>query len=237
MTTRTTGKKISSESLKALNEKYWGLSPAARIQTLFQDFNAASVLVTSSFGTRSAMLLHFLQTLDIDKSVYWVDTGYHFDETIAYKNTLSKQLDLNVKTVYPDREQHALTTQESWWEEHPKMCCAINKITPLEPIIAQHDVWISSLMSYQTVFRGHLDIFERQGDIIKFHPLIDVDLAAWKAYMQEQKLPEHPLERQGYGSVGCTHCTVPGEGRAGRWKGKDKDECGLHPHYFINNQK
>ena len=92
-------------------------------------------------------------------------------------------------------------------------------------------------MAYQTPFRAHLRIFEKQGDIIKFHPLIDITEKEFEGYFEEKQLPKHPLERKGYGSIGCTHCTAIGEGRSGRWKGSDKTECGLHPGYFVNKAK
>lgn len=110
-------------------------------------------------------------------------------------------------------------------------------MAPLEPVKAAHKVWISGLMRHQTRFRERLRIFEKQGDIIKFHPLIDFTEEEVAAYMEQYRLPAHPLEAGGYGSVGCTHCTRRGEGRSGRWQGTNQTECGLHPGFFVKKQK
>jgi len=88
-------------------------------------------------------------------------------------------------------------------------------------------------MAYQTDFRARLDIFEQRGDIIKFQPLVDIDEGEFLYHLDFHKLPRHPLEKEGYGSVGCTHCTKKGQGRDGRWSGSGNKECGLHPNFFT----
>ncbi|MBK8565171.1 MAG: phosphoadenosine phosphosulfate reductase family protein [Saprospiraceae bacterium] len=105
---------------------------------------------------------------------------------------------------------------------------------PLDPIKAQHKVWVSGLMVYQTEFRSHLRVFERQGDIIKFHPLIDIDEGEVLYQFSLNNLPKHPLEDMGSGSIGCTHCTKKGEGRDGRFQGQSRTECGLHPKRTVD---
>ncbi|MEM6380748.1 MAG: phosphoadenosine phosphosulfate reductase family protein [Bacteroidota bacterium] len=83
-------------------------------------------------------------------------------------------------------------------------------------------------MGFQTPHRAQLNIFERQGDIIKFHPIVDLSEGDFLYYQSYLKLPEHPLKIYGYESIGCMHCTVQGSGREGRWQGAQKTECGLH---------
>jgi len=83
-------------------------------------------------------------------------------------------------------------------------------------------------MRWQTEHRADLDIFEVRRGIIKFNPMIDVTQAERDQYIREHDLPFHPLVAKGYSSIGCLHCTVPGDGRSGRWVGKPKTECGLH---------
>jgi phosphoadenosine phosphosulfate reductase len=87
-------------------------------------------------------------------------------------------------------------------------------------------------MAYQTDFRKNLRVWEEQGDLMKFHPLIDIEEGEFLYQTGLNKLPQHPLLDLGFGSVGCTHCTVKGEGRSGRWADKEKTECGLHPGFF-----
>ena len=226
-------------SLDLLNDIFKDLTFKERLKKVYNYFNEDEVLVTSSFGTKSVFLLHLLHQMRPFQKIHFIDTTYHFPETIAYKNQLIHDYNLNVVDVLPSATENALTKEEQWWKDHPKMCCTINKVAPLEPIKAQHQIWISGLMAYQTPFRSRLNIFEQQGDIVKFHPLIDIDEGEFLYHMDKYKLPRHPLEAKGYGSIGCEHCTAKGEGRSGRWAGKEKTECGLHPGYFnkLKNQK
>ena len=227
----------TSIDILQLNRAFENMTIEERLANFYAIFNTKDVLYTSSFGTRSVMLLHLVSRFAPKQTVHFIDTTYHFPETIAYKNQLGNKLNLTITDVLPNETQNALTREEKWWVDHPKMCCTINKIAPIKPLIEEHRVWISGLMSYQTEFRSHLRIFERQGDIIKFHPLIDITPEQFDQYLQTWHLPRHPLENEGYDSIGCTHCTSKGKGREGRWKGKQKSECGLHPNYFYRNQK
>ena len=215
-----------------LNSIFTPLGPLERIHLLYAYFKENEVLVTSSFGTKSVFLLHMLHLMRPTQRIYFIDTTYHFPETHAYKRELMERFDLVVEDVRPTPEENALTLEGEWWKTHPRLCCAINKIVPLEPIKARHKVWISGLMAYQTEFRSRLQVFEQQGDIIKFHPLIDLSEAAFEEEMKKHDLPRHPLEDEGFGSIGCTHCTARGEGRSGRWKATGQTECGLHPGFF-----
>ncbi|MCB0689312.1 MAG: phosphoadenylyl-sulfate reductase [Saprospiraceae bacterium] len=224
---------LSTEELSEIFRPY---SFEERLEKLYDYFDIEDILVTSSFGTKSVFLLHLLSKVNPDQKIHFIDTTYHFPETITYKNQLIKQLGLNVVDVFPQINENALTREENWWIAHPKMCCTINKIGPLEPIVAKHKVWIAGLMSFQTAFRSHLDIFTQQGDIIKFHPFIDIDEGEFLYHLSYHNLPKHPLEALGFGSIGCTHCTEKGEGRSGRWASTGKTECGLHPNYFLRNK-
>lgn len=223
--------------INLLNEVFAPLTFEERIKELYRYFPESEVLFTSSFGTKSAFLLHWVSKIHPGQKVHFIDTTYHFKETLDYKLKLQQLYNLEIIDVEPSEAENTLTREEEWWKDHPKMCCSINKVVPLEPIVAQHKVWISGLMAYQTKFRSHLRIFEKQGDILKFHPLIDIDEGEFLYHKELNNIPAHPLESQGYGSVGCTHCTVKGEGRSGRWEGTEKKECGLHPNYFTNKLK
>ena len=224
-------------SIDLLNDLFEPLPFEDRLRLLYKYFREEEVLMTSSFGTKSALLLHLIQQIRPTQVIYFLDTTYHFPETLGYRTELEERYGLRVIDVRPEPRENELTREERWWLEHPRLCCAINKVAPLEPVKMRHKVWISGLMAYQTTFRSRLRIFERQGDIIKFHPLIDIDEGEFLYYFSYHKLPPHPLEAQGYGSIGCQHCTAPGQGRSGRWLGTGKTECGLHPGYFVNKQK
>ena len=225
--------KLKSQRVDVLNEIFTPLTFEERIKRLYEFFPEKEVLFTSSFGTKSVYMLHLLHKVRPSQKVHFIDTTYHFPETLMYKEQLRQLYNLEVVDVLPAQKENILTSEEEWWKDHPRMCCAINKVAPMEPLKAKHRVWISGLMAYQTPFRANLQIFEKQGDIIKFHPIIDIEEGQFLYDMAYHKLPKHPLEEQGYGSVGCLHCTAIGEGREGRWKDSKKTECGLHPGYFL----
>lgn len=213
-------------NLDELNKKYLLLSPEARIQELYKDFS--KVLFTSSFGTTAAFLLHLFHKIKPNETIYFLDTTYHFNETIIYKEALTKLLNLKVVDVKPEDWKNRFTQQDKTWNSDPDLCCSINKVEPIDKIKKDFDVWVSGLMSSQTVHRQNLKVFEQKDGILKFYPLIDQSEKIAKTYMLENNLPEHPLLSQGYSSVGCFHCTVAGKGRSGRWVNKSKTECGLH---------
>ena len=220
-----------------LNNIFSPLGPLERIHLLYAYFKEKEVLVTSSFGTKSVFLLYLIHQMRPTQVIHFIDTTYHFPETIAYKQELIDRFGLEVVDVTPNPGENNVSREGAWWKAHPRLCCAINKIVPLEPIKALHKVWVSGLMAYQTEFRSRLQVFEQQGDILKFHPLIDVTEETFETEMTMYGLPRHPLEDMGYGSIGCTHCTERGEGRSGRWKATGQTECGLHPGYFDKEKK
>jgi len=218
----------SSSHLEKLNEAYKDMHFEERIKTLYLDFPVDKVLVTSSFAATSAYFLHIISTINPEQVISFIDTGYHFPETLAYKDELIKRFSLKVQDVKPDDYQHEYSQKEKLYQTDPDFCCSINKVQPLENIKENYDVWVSSLMTWQTDHRADMQIFEERRGIIKFNPMIDVTREERDRYIREHDLPFHPLVAKGYSSIGCTHCTVPGEGRSGRWVGKPKTECGLH---------
>ena len=216
-------------NVQTLNKIFAPLTFEERIQLLYRYFRQEDVLYTSSFGTKSVFLLHLISKIRPSQKVHFIDTGFNFPQTLAYKKELTELLGLQVENINPDPTQHQLSIDEKAWQTAPDLCCTINKVVALDPIKEKHKVWISGLMAYQTNYRSELNVFEEQDGIIKFHPLIDIDEGEFLYHLSYYGLPKHPLEAFGYGSVGCTHCTVKGKGREGRWKGKTKTECGLHP--------
>ncbi len=219
---------ISEAEIKALNKKYKPLSATARIKQLYKDFDVAEVMLTSSFAATSAFLLKLFSEINTHQTVFFIDTGYHFEDTLKYKKALTKRYGLNVKSISALKEEHAFTTKEETWKKNPDFCCSINKVRPLDIIKNQYKVWVSGLMDWQSDHRASLDIFELRGDILKFYPLLDITKKQRDDYIKEHDLPFHPLVAKGYSSIGCTHCTVPGEDRNGRWNNSPKTECGLH---------
>ncbi len=214
--------------IAALNAEFSALAFDRRIARLYELFREDEVLYTSSFGTKSVVLLHLIARFRPTQPVYFLNTTYHFPETLAYRDQLAETFGLNVRDILPDPERNRLTRETEMWASQPGRCCHYNKVLPLKPFRATHRIWISGVMQWQTANRASLDIFDPQDDgIIKFHPLIDISEGDYRYYRDRHKLSPHPLEAHGFGSIGCTHCTVRGDGRNGRWGG-EKDECGLH---------
>ncbi len=212
--------------LEVLNEKYRTLSPEERVAELYKDFNR--VLFTSSFGTTSVILLHLFKKVNPQQLVHFLDTTYHFAETLQYKERLTELFGLTVIDVQPEEWKNKFTREDQTWSKDADLCCSINKVEPLDKIKPGFEIWVSGLMSTQNSYRKKMNVFERKDDIIKFYPIIDMTNEQSKAYLQLNDLPPHPLLAHGFASVGCIHCTVKGRGREGRWVNRSKTECGLH---------
>lgn len=215
-------------NLNALNAEFANLDFQDRIKRLYDYFPVNEVLFTSSFGTKSVVMLTLVSRSNKEQVVHILDTGYHFPETLAYKETLRELTELPMAEIHPDPKQHQLTRDAKMWDSQPTRCCHYNKVLPLREVKNRHKVWMSGVHAYQTMNRQGMEIFELVDGLIHFHPLIDITEGEFLYLLEKDKLPRHPLEALGFGSIGCTHCTSRGEGRSGRWKGKEKDECGLH---------
>lgn len=214
---------------------------------MFDEMDALSVLkqavdllptdlaIVSSFGADSAVLLHLVSQVDRSLPVYFLETGKHFPETLAYVETLKARLGLtNVVALRPDpRDVARFDPKGTLWETDPDSCCHIRKTEPLDGVVAGIGGWVTGRKRYQTAERGVLPHFElTSDDRIKVNPIAYFSDADVNAYKAKHELPEHPLFAMGYKSIGCAPCTtVVAEGedpRAGRWRGLNKKECGIH---------
>ncbi len=219
---------VTAAEVDRLNLKYRKLDLHERIEELYNDFNLAEVMLTSSFAATSAFLLKLFSDVNRDQLVYFIDTGYHFGETLEYRQKLTDLYGLKVKSVSALKEEHEFTQKDKTWEKDPDFCCHINKVKPLDLVKAKYTVWVSGLMEWQSEHRASLNIFENRGDILKFYPLLDVTKEERDEFIKKHQLPFHPLVKKGYHSIGCSHCTSPGVERSGRWNNNPKTECGLH---------
>ncbi|MCG8318898.1 MAG: phosphoadenylyl-sulfate reductase [Cytophagales bacterium] len=210
------------------NNHYTSLTPRERLEKLFSEHDEAKILVTSSFGSTSVVLLHMLSQVKPGHPIHFVNTGFLFQETLDYKKQLIEKLGLKVINVKARENRHRFTRENQSWRFNHDLCCFINKVEPVNELRASYDVWISGLLAFQNANRSKTRIFEPKKDIVKFHPIIDMTAAEVSLYMTIYELPSHPLVAEGYESIGCTHCTRKGKGREGRWFDKTKTECGLH---------
>ena len=219
---------ITYIELEELNSIYEKLNPIQRLRKLFQDFDHDDILVTSSFGTTSGILMGMVSKAAPGHPIHFIDTTFCFKKTISYKRTLTESLGLNIVHILPTIEDNSYARTNTLWESDTDLCCHINKVKPFEPYKAGKKIWVSGLLMNQTPFRENLSIFERRGEIIKMHPNIDTSAMQFDMFLADNEIPPHPLKLEGYDSVGCTHCTIKGEGRSGRWANSDKSECGIH---------
>lgn len=219
----------------ALNGMFDEMDALGVLRHAVDEILPGDVAIVSSFGADSAVLLHMVSQVKKDLPVYFLETGKHFPETLDYVETLKTRLGLtNVIAIAPDpADLKRFDPNGDLWETDPDSCCHIRKTEPLEPITEQYGGWVTGRKRYQTAERGVLPHFElTSDDRIKVNPLAYFSDADVVTYRQQHGLPEHPLYGQGYKSIGCAPCTsVVAEGedpRAGRWRGLNKKECGIH---------
>jgi phosphoadenosine phosphosulfate reductase len=227
--------KLRALGVIALNGMFDEMDALGVLRYAIDDLLPGDIAIVSSFGADSAVLLHLVSEVAPSLPVYFIETGKHFPETLAYVETLKQQLGLrNVIALHPDAaDLRRFDADGTLWETDPDSCCHIRKTEPLEPITAQFGGWVTGRKRYQTAERGVLPHFElTSDDRIKINPLAYFSDADVIAYKQAHGLPDHPLYDKGYKSIGCAPCTsVVGEGedpRAGRWRGFNKKECGIH---------
>jgi phosphoadenosine phosphosulfate reductase len=229
---------FTAADVARLTARYAGVGTAAMLADLLAGELKGRVAAVSSFGSESAVLLDMVAAADKDVPVIFINTQKIFGETLAYRDALAEQLGLTDLRVFrPDPRLLAASDATSLrWSYDPDGCCDLRKVEPLRRALAPFDAWISGRKGFQGKTRNALPRFEIDEGRLKVNPLADWDKTALDAAFAARKLPRHPLEAQGYPSVGCVPCTSqvqPGEDpRAGRWRGWDKTECGIHDPVF-----
>lgn len=221
--------------LDAVNRKLGSASPQAILEWTWAHFRP-DVILTCSFQHDGVVLAHMLQTVAPDVPVVFIDTGFHFPETLAYRDDVVRRIGIRrfeVLTPVLPREELERTHGLDLYARDPDLCCHVNKVEPLRRRLPGVRAWINGRRRDQAATRQDISVVEIYRDgLHKVNPL-----AGWAArdtyyYLQQHDLPTHPLFEQGYASVGCAPCTrpvLPGEDeRDGRWAGQGKTECGLH---------
>ncbi len=215
---------------EGLNRELAGHGAIAVMTRALRDPAIGPAALVSAFGAESVVLLHMLSRIDRSVPVIFLDTGLLFAATLDYQRAVAERLRLSdVRVVRPgdlaEDPAHTLHRVD------PDACCALRKARPLARALAPFDAWINGRKRFQGGTRAALEFFEPdpvQPRRLKVNPLARWAPADVRDYMVENRLPRHPLVAQGYGSIGCAPCTVPGTDRDGRWAGQDKAECGIH---------
>jgi phosphoadenosine phosphosulfate reductase len=221
-----------TDKVEALNARYRHHSATAVMEGALQD--AGEIALVSSFGAESVVLLHMAAVINPAVPVLFVDTELLFTETLIYQQEVSERLGLrNVQIIRADdiaeKDPYgALRFSDT------DACCHLRKTVPLQKALAGFDGWITGRKRFQAGSRAALEFFEVEEGTgrIKVNPLAHWAPEDVRAYMEENRLPRHPLVAQGYPSIGCAPCTskvAKGEDpRAGRWRNQNKEECGIH---------
>jgi phosphoadenosine phosphosulfate reductase len=215
-----TGPLADAEALSAEELVAWGV----------EHFHPRLALACS-FQKEEAVLLDLLLSAQPDARVFALDTGVLFDETYETWRRVEERYGVRIEPYAgPGLAEQAAEHGEGLWARAPDRCCALRKVEPLSRALSGLDAWITGVRREQSPTRAgasKLEWDDRHG-LWKLNPLVDWTEQELWAHIAERELPYNPLHDRGYESIGCTHCTRPGAGRAGRWAGSEKTECGLH---------
>ena len=207
--------------------------PTTIIEAAVETFGDKLALV-SSFGAESAVLLHLAAQVKRDIPVMFLDTGMLFGQTLDYRKQLAAQLGLtDVRDLRPLYADLAVADPDAkLWQTDTDACCHVRKVLPLDRALAGFDAWLTGRKRFHGGDRLALPVVEQADGQVKFNPLANWGKAELDSYAEKHGLPAHPLVAQGFPSIGCWPCTQPAEEgedvRAGRWKGSQKTECGIH---------
>lgn len=221
-------------NIQSLSERYRDASSLELVKLAVQKEFTGRIALVSSFGADAAILLHMVSTIDPSTPVLFLDTQKLFAETLGYRDALSARLGLtDVRSVKPLPENEAgLDPKGVLWASEPNRCCYFRKVLPLQRALEGFDAWITGRKHFQNSQRAELPTFELADGRVKINPLLGWSAEDVADYFKKHDLPAHPLVAKGYPSIGCQPCTEPvkpGEDpRAGRWRGQDKTECGIH---------
>jgi phosphoadenosine phosphosulfate reductase len=221
-------------SVEELDRALRNVSPAEVIATALRTVGREHLALVSSFGTESAALLKVMTDVDPAIPVIFLDTGWLFEETLAYRDTLIATLGLrDVRSIKPlEATLSREDPERELWFSDPDACCRIRKVEPLKRALAPFSAWINGRKRFQGGLRAAIAVVEDDGVRLKFNPFANTSREEIEAIYARAKLPPHPLAASGYLSVGCMPCTSrtsPDEdARAGRWRGRAKTECGIH---------
>ena len=221
-------------SAEQLNHALRNATPAEVIATALRTVGRERLALVSSFGTESAALLEVMADVDPAIPVIFLDTGWLFEETLAYRDTLIATLGLrDVRSIKPLEETLAHEDPErDLWFSDPDACCRIRKVEPLKRALEPFSAWINGRKRFQGGLRAAIPLVEDDGNRLKFNPFANTSREEIEAIYAEANLPPHPLVASGFLSVGCMPCTsrtsTDEDARAGRWRGRPKTECGIH---------
>ncbi len=233
---------LSVQEIERLSEEFEAKTPQEIIQWAVDTF-WPEIAMSSSFQTQSMPLMNMVMRIKHAIPVFFLDTGYHFWETLMFREKIASEWKINVIDLYRDSRWDVFAKQNvrSLPLEDPNLCCYLHKVQPMQKALKDIKAWISGIRRDQTAVRAQARILELQENgLLKINPLLNWTKGDIKKYAEENNLPSHPLYEKGYKSVGCAPCTIAigvnDDERAGRWAGRGKVECGLHTEMFRKKE-
>jgi phosphoadenosine phosphosulfate reductase len=230
---------LSDQEIANLNLGFEEAQPSDILAWALEKSGLQEIAIASAFQTEGTVVIHMATQIRPDVPILFLETGFQFAETLAFKERLTEQLGLNVRDLVGE---YSVDRQEAefgarLFESNPEACCEINKVRPMFEALRGLDAWVTSVRRDSSPTRAATPIVERY-DLEPDRPIVKVNpMANWTkpqvwGYLKEHDLPHNPLYDLGYSSIGCAPCTrlrFTGEPeRAGRWAGIAKWECGIH---------
>lgn len=225
---------LAFERALTYQARYGQLGAESALRVAIRELFPGRIALVSSFGAESAVLLDMVARIEPATPVIFLDTGKHFGETLRYRDDLVARLGLtDLRDVEPDQEALAREDADGLlFDRDPDRCCALRKVAPLKAALSGFEAWITGRKAFQAATRAGLPLFENDGPRVKVNPLRHWTPAFVADHFARHDLPRHPLEAQGFRSIGCFTCTArsapAADPRAGRWAGLAKTECGIH---------
>ena len=229
---------IKQDDFTYLNKEFKGAGPSEILHWSIENL-IPDLAIMTSFQISGMVILDIIRKKTDKVPVYFIDTGYHFKETLEFRDRIINEFDLQIKTVKPVITRNVFEKKHGieLFNSNPDFCCSVNKIEPQERAMRESGFhhWISGIRKDQSSLRSNHEVFMHDGNgFIRVHPLLNWKWSNVWSYLDKNKVPFHPLYDFGYSSIGCSpkNCTSPAgsakDERSGRWKNMSKTECGLH---------
>jgi phosphoadenosine phosphosulfate reductase len=230
---------LSDQELRHLNRAFERVHPREIVRWALEDSGLERIAIASAFQAEGTCVMHMAAQIRPDVPVLFLETGFHFAETMAFKAQLTELLGLNVVELVGEHDNRSQEAElgPRLYERDPALCCEINKVRPMFEALRGLDAWITAFRRDSSPTRASAPIVDRYELepgrwMVKVNPVATWSRRDTWAYLREHDLPHNPLYDLGYASIGCAPCTrirFPGEPeRAGRWAGLSKWECGIH---------
>lgn len=229
---------LSAHKIEKFSQEFETWTPQKIIQWAAERFTPY-IAMSSSLQTQSMPLLHMATRIIPDLPILFIDTGYHFWDTLMFREKIAHEWKLNIIDLHrPSRwDSYVRQNARTLPLQDPDLCCYLNKVQPMQEALTGYRVWISGIRRDQTAIRAKAKFLELQENgLLKVNPLLNWKKEDVNRYIEEHNLPHHPLYEKGYRSIGCAPCTIAigvnDDERSGRWAGRGKVECGLHTSMF-----